>query len=66
MLVLSRKIGESVVITIPPCSTPQEIEVVVLEKNREGGSNMKVGFICENKDINILRKEVTDDPSRRY
>ena len=55
MLVLSRKKGESIKITIPPSSEPSVIEIMVTKCSEQ----VKLGFICD-RSIKILRLELVD------
>jgi len=57
MLVLSRKLGESIKITVPPSSEPRVIEVSITKCCNN--SAVKLGFECL-KDIKILRSELVD------
>ncbi len=54
MLVLSRRKGEKLVITVPPSSTPQQIEVVYLSKDRG-----KLGVEAP-PEVKVRRGEVKD------
>lgn len=54
MLVLSRKLNESVVITVPPSPAAQQIRVTILETR---GDKTRMGFRAE-RDIVIHREEI--------
>lgn len=56
MLVLSRKKNESVVITVPPSSTPTTITLTTIETR---GDKTRTGFDAP-KEVTVHRKEVQD------
>lgn len=56
MLVLSRKIGEEIVIVVPGVDEPIKVSIGEIKYN----SNVKVG-ITASKDISIIRGELLID-----
>lgn len=54
MLVLSRKLDESIIITVPPSDSVQQIRVTILEAR---GDKTRMGFRAE-RDIVIHREEI--------
>ena len=61
MLVLSRTLGEEVVIFVPPSSGPQEIRVMLVEIR---GNKIRLGFTAD-KSVVIHRKEIHDAIARK-
>lgn len=62
MLVLERKVNQSIVIQIPPSNTPQEIVVTLCQASRGRG---KIGTKA-NKDIKIVRDELLDKKEKTF
>ena len=56
MLVIGRRLQETVRIIVPPSDKPQTIEVVVTEAHRD---KARLAFIAD-KSIRVHRKEVID------
>jgi carbon storage regulator CsrA len=56
MLVLSRKPNETIRITVPPSTTPQVIEVVVVEMR---GAKVRIGTQAD-RSIKVDRAEIAD------
>jgi len=54
MLILSRKLGESIIITIPPSTETRNIKLTYVG---ERGISIRLGFEAS-KDIIILREEL--------
>lgn len=59
MLVLTRRRGESVIITVPPSDRETVVEVVVTETVVEGGKT-RLGFVAD-RSVAILRSELEVD-----
>lgn len=55
MLVLTRKVGEGVTLTIYPSDSPTQIHVVLI--NRQNG-HAAIGFECDEQSVKILRDEL--------
>ena len=62
MLVLERKINQSIVIQVPPSSTPQDIVVTLCQASPGRG---KIGTKANN-DIKILRSELLDRKEKPF
>lgn len=53
-LVVSRRTGERIIITVPPSAEPQEIAVEYLERN---GEQVRIG-VATAKEVLIMRAEL--------
>ena len=62
MLCLGRRIGEKVVITIPPSSVAQTVEVMVLRISPE---SVRLGFATLNRDIIFSRVELIERQEKK-
>ena len=56
MLVLNREIDEAVILTVPPSTTPQRIELLVV-RLREG--SVRLGFTAD-RSVKTNRGEIQD------
>lgn len=61
MLVLSRKVGEEIVITVPPSAAPQTIVVRQVEVRNDRG---RIGVTAE-RTVSVHRREVYEDIQRQ-
>ena len=55
MLILTRKTGEGVTLTVAPSATPTEIHLLLI--NRQNG-HVKFGLDCDREQVHILRDEL--------
>lgn len=56
MLVLSRKAGEKVVVTVPPSDKETKVEVIVTEQRHD---RTRIGFVAP-RNVSIHRQEIYD------
>lgn len=56
MLVLTRKPGEGITLTVAPSATTTEIHLILIKRS-EGG-HIKFGIECDEATVKILRDEL--------